>query len=165
MANYTLAQIKSHPSFPFTDFESNPLAFLMLELYWSQLFAELMGDYGKNWSSTIEAEMDGNPIFCATSLSLKREIRVIHKVNRENKPAYPVSVGEGTYYGLQAWLNKGFTVDGRTALNELVLYADLSPETEKEASTLIRLHCIELANEAAVERAIAEYEERVQMPE
>jgi hypothetical protein len=165
MTNYTLSQIKAHPNFPFDDFETNSLSFLMLELYWSQLFSELIGESKKGWQPSLKAELDGNPIFCATSLILKRQLTVIHKTNKDNKPAYPTTTGEGTYYGLQAWLNNGISIDGTTSLNELVLFADLNSITETEALKLIRLHCIELKDESTVEAAIAEYEELVKMPE
>lgn len=165
MAKYTLSQIKSHPDFPFADFESNPLSFLMLELYWAQLFAELMKDNAGDWKSLRKAEMDGNPIFSTTSLALKRQLTVIHKINTNNKPAYPAFVGEGTYYGLQAWLNNGYTADGETPLNELVLYADLSAETEKEAIKFIRSHCLELVDGETMQQNINDYEDRIQMPE
>jgi len=165
MTNYTLKQIKAHPNFPFDDFESNPLSFLMLELYWSQLFFEIIRENRRDWASLIKADMDGNPIFCATSLSLKRQLTVVHKVNKNHKRVYPTVIGERAYYELQAWLNAGHSLDGEIPLNELVLYADLSPAAEREASNLIRLHCIELANETKLEKAIKEYEERVGMPE
>lgn len=165
MENYTLAQIKSHPLFPFSDFESNPLSFSLLRLYWYQLFFELIGESENNWVCVREAEMDGNPIFDAESLVLGRAIRIIHKVNVDNKPIYPLLMGEGAYYQLQAWLNNTPTFDNKISLNELVLYADLSSEAEKEASNLIKLHCVELANKEIVEKAIVEYEKRVKMPE
>jgi len=165
MTQYTLEQIKLHPSFPFSDFENNTLSFLMLELYWGQLFAEKMKDKGKDWSSLREAEMDGNPIFCVTSLSQKRQLKVIQKINEENKPVYPSLQGESAYYPLQAWLNKSRTLDGITALNELVLFADLSSYAEKEALKLIQLHCIDLADIVTVEKAIQDYENRVGMPD
>jgi len=165
MAQYTLEQIKSHPSFPFSDLENNSLSFLMLELYWSQLFSEKMKDEGKNWSSLIEAEMDGNPILCVTSLSQKRQLKIIQKTNEEHKPVYPLLKGEGVYYPLQAWLNNSRTFDGNTVLNELVLFSDLSLHAEKEVLKLIQLHCIDLAGITIVERAIQGYENRVDMPD
>ena len=165
MTQYTLEEIKSHSNFPFADFGSDPLSFLMLELYWSQLFAETMGKNGVGWSSLTEAQMDGNPIFSVTSLSLLRKLRIIHKVNEGNLPAYPASKGEGTHYPLQAWLNNSYTTDGNTALNELVLAADLSSEAEREALKLITLHCIDLADTTTVDNAICDYEDRVGMPD
>ena len=163
MTDYNLAQIKSHASFPFTDFDNNPLSFLMLELYWCQLFKELMGKKGVDWEVAADAQMDGNPILSVASLLHKRKLRVIHKVNEENKPVYPDHVGEGVHYGLQAWLNDGnFNAN---AVNELVVCADLSSFAEQEAINLIRLHCIDLVEEEVVEKAIDEYEVRVCMPE
>ncbi len=44
MSNYTLSQIKAHPNFPFGNFRDNPMSFMMLELYWVELFREVVGD-------------------------------------------------------------------------------------------------------------------------
>ena len=44
MPDYTLSQIKAHPNFPFGDFRDNPMSFLMVELYWVELFSEVVGD-------------------------------------------------------------------------------------------------------------------------
>ncbi|MCF0043635.1 hypothetical protein [Dyadobacter fanqingshengii] len=165
MSDYTLAQIKAHPNFPFSDFEDDDRSFLMLELYWAQLFYEAIKENRQDWACLTKAEMDGNPIFTATSLLLKRQLTIIQKVNRSQKPVYPGTRGEGAFYGLQVWRNNGSTIDGTTSLNELVLYADVSSETEQEALRFIKLHCIDLEDEQVLERAIIAYEKRVNMPE
>jgi hypothetical protein len=165
MPAYTLAQIKAHPNFPFSDFRENPMSFLMLELYWIELFAEVIGDAVSEWNPLSDAEPDGNPILSLVNLSHARALRVIQKVNEDSKPAYPEARGEGAYYGLQAWLNLGRTSDGEVELNELVLFADLEKHTEREARALITLHCVDLAHATVVEEAIRAYENRVGMPE
>lgn len=165
MPAYTLEQIKAHPSFPFADYATNNLSFLLLELYWAQLFAEVMAEALEDWVPIEDAELDGNPILSVASMSHLRALRVIHKVNEESKPVYPATKGEGTFYSLQAWLNEGRTPDGATVLNELVLFAEPAHETEKEASRFIHLHCLEMADSEALERAIGEYESRVGMPD
>ena len=165
MPSYTLSQIKAHPNFPFDDFRDNPLSFLMLELYWVELFAEVVGDTVSEWRPLSDAEPHGNPILSLVNLSHARALRVIQKVNEDLKPIFPDARGEGTYYGLQAWLNIGRTSDGEVELNELVLFADLSEHAEREARALIMLHCVDLAQETVVEEAIRAYENRVGMPE
>ena len=165
MPAYTLSQIKAHPSFPFGDFRENQMSFLMLELYWVELFAEVLGDAVSEWNPLSDAEPDGNPILSLVNLTHARALRVIQKTNDDSRPAFPEARGEGAYYGLQAWLNLGRTSDGEVELNELVLFADLGEHTEREARSLVSLHCVELAQEAVVEKAISAYENRVGMPE
>jgi hypothetical protein len=162
---YTLAQIKSHPDFPFERYQDDSLAFLMLELYWAQMFSELVGENAPDWVPLQAAETDGNPILSVGSLASRRALRVIHKVNEEHKPPYPSLRGEGAYYGLQAWLGSGMDPEGATELDELVLFADLGQNIEADVARLVRLHCIERADLETVERAIYDYEARVEMPE
>jgi len=165
MSSYTLSQIKAHPYFPFRDFRENPMSFLMLELYWVELFAEVVGDAVSEWRALSDAAPDGNPILSFVNDSHARALRVIQKANDDSKPTYPEARGEGAYYGLQAWLNVGRTADGEVELNELVLFADLSEAAEREARSFIKLHCVELAPESVLEKAIKDYEDRVGMPE
>ena len=165
MSRYTLAQIKAHPYFPFTDFRDNPMSFLMLELYWVELFAEVVGNAVSEWQPLSDASPDGNPILSLVNVSHARALRVIQKVNDDSKPMFPDAKGEGVYYGLQAWLNVGRTSDGDVELNELVMFADVSEYAEPEARSFIKLHCVELAPETVVEEAISAYEDRVGMPE
>jgi len=165
MSSYTFMQIKEHPSYPFDDFRDNPLSFLMLELYWVELFAEVVGNDITEWCPFWETEPDGNPILSLKNTSYLRAIRVIQKLNDDSKPMYPDVRGEGAYYGLQAWLNITQTENGESELNELVLFSDTSENAEREARSFISLYCVQLASEADVEDAIVAYENRVGMPE
>jgi len=165
MPTYSLAQIKSHPDFPFAGFRENPLSFLMLELYWTELFRDIAGGILRDWMVLADAAPDGNPILSVVNCSNARALRIIQKVNDEGKPRYPDHQGEGAYYDFQAWLNTGYLSDGEVELNELVLFADVSTQAEREARALIRLHCVELASVAVVEDAIRAFENRVGMPE
>lgn len=165
MPNYSLSQIKAHPDFPFPDFQTNSLAFLMVELYWAQLFEETVGVSTHAWKPTRKPERDGNPIFCVTSLPLKRRFTVIHKTNTNNKPSYPQQSGAGTYYGLQAWTDHTFLNDGQTPLEGLVLAADLQPTTERLVLDFIMQFCIKLDTMDEMERSIAAYENMVKMPD
>jgi hypothetical protein len=62
----TRDQIKNHPLFPFGDFKSNDLAFLLLELYWAELFKSVLTEEGEltldRWQPQSPADRDGNPI-------------------------------------------------------------------------------------------------------
>jgi hypothetical protein len=165
MAQYSFAQIKLHPAFPFLDFRTEPTSFLMLELYWAELFREVVGEALEGWSVLADAEPDGNPILSVYNDGDGRALRVIQKVNDEGKAPLPERQGEGVYYPLQAWLNVASTPDGDAALNELVLFADASELAEAEARALIKLHCVEAAVESTLEAAIRAYEDRVGMPE
>jgi len=59
-----LEQIKQHPDFPFRDFRSDDLQFLMLELYWAELLRDSLpeataADWGPEWAADPS---DGNPM-------------------------------------------------------------------------------------------------------
>ena len=59
-----LAQLRSHPSFPFSGFLKNDLEFLLLELFWVELFRSSLGtpEPIANWTPLYPAERDGSPI-------------------------------------------------------------------------------------------------------
>ncbi len=86
-----LDQIKRHIYFPFRDFRSNDLSFLMLELYWAELFLTVLTESGahqavEKWTPQAPAErMDGNPILVVMDRvsSPLRRLRIIQRFNSE----------------------------------------------------------------------------------
>ena len=165
MSTYSLDQIKSHPNFPFDDFLTNDISFLMVELYWPELFKEIMGDAWGDWIPSQEAARDGNPVFSVHNRTEGRALRVIQKYNEESKPPYPQARGAGAYYGLQPWLGNTLTPDGEEELIELVMASDCSAQSEQENSRFIREHCLNKIAPDRLEELIVEFEQRVGMPE
>ena len=84
----TLDEIKKHPLFPFEQFRTNDAAFLMLELFWTQLAQEVLG---AKLSATavplMEADQeDGNPVLFFRLPDLALAIRVVLTFNDDNLP-------------------------------------------------------------------------------
>lgn len=165
---YDLADIKKHPAFPFGDFEENPLSFLMLELYWAELFRSALGQQVRNWRPLEMAQPDGNPIFTAVHAENGRSVRVIQKRNEDGKPSYPLARGVGAHYPIQAWLNADTPERPSSSTDdrfELVIFADISDEAEKQTRHFTQLHCIEGLSLIEMEKAIVAYEDQVGMPD
>lgn len=166
--NYDLEDIKKHPAFPFADFEDNPLSFLMLELYWAELFRSVLGSQVQNWRPSDMAQPDGNPIFSAVHAHNGRSVRVVQKRNDEGKPSYPSAVGIGAHYPFQAWLNAQTPAPPASSTDdrfELVIFADISDEAEKQTRHFTQLYCIEGLSSDDLEKAIVAYEDKVAMPD
>ncbi len=166
MTKYSLDQIKAHPSFPFTDFRTDTLAFLMVELYWAELAREILGSVIESWQPGQEADgKDGNPILHLYDKTTFRSVRVILKFNDENRSPFPSSKGENTYYSFQPWMSVSMTPDGSAELNELVVAADLTEFAESQTRKFFKLHCLDGASVDDMENAIRDYEIEVGMPD
>lgn len=153
----------AHPNFPFADFASNDVSFLMAELYWRELFRSVMGERLGDWTPIEPAARDGNPMFAAYSPAAGRALRIIQKTNENKKPEYPNTSGEAAYYPVQPWCNKSLTPDGDQELLELVIYSDCSNFSETINRQLITRHCIDQLPVEELERLIRAYENRVGM--
>lgn len=166
MTTYSLQHIKAHPGFPFTDFKTDTLSFLLLELYWAELARDILGEHEQSWRPGQEADgEDGNPILNLYNPKTSRSVRVIQKSNDENRPTFPNSKGEGTYYPFQPWMSGSMTQDGETELNELVMAADLSDVAEKLVRDFFQRHCIDEMSPEDMEASIRDYEIDAGMPD
>ena len=164
MATYSLAQIKAHPKFPFEDFLRDDVSFLMAELYWPELFKDVMQEAVSDWEPYgVPAARDGNPIFSVFSRASGRAFRVIQKFNEDGKPRYPDATGAAAYYPVQPWMNNSLTPRGDQELLELVLFSDCSALAEDINRTFIIHHCVKKQSADEMEKLIALYERRVGM--
>jgi hypothetical protein len=84
----TLDDIKKHPLFPFVKFQTDDAAFLMLELFWTQLAQEALGpDLAATAVPLMEADQkDGNPILFFRLPNPARAIRVVLTFNDDDLP-------------------------------------------------------------------------------
>lgn len=84
----TLDDIKKHPLFPFTQFQTDDAAFLMLELFWTQLAQEALGpELAATAIPLMEADQeDGNPILFFRLPKPARAIRVVLTFNDDLLP-------------------------------------------------------------------------------
>ena len=74
----TLSEIKQHPLFPFKDFKTNDTAFLMLELFWTAIAYEALGEkLSQQCQPIMSANRDGNSILFFWLPKANRAIKVI----------------------------------------------------------------------------------------
>ena len=73
-----LSKLKEHSLFPFLDFEENDESFLLLELFWTSVTYEALGEeVSQDCIPIMDADRDGNPILFFWNTTAKRAIRVI----------------------------------------------------------------------------------------
>lgn len=84
----TLDQIKKHPLYPFLQYQTDDAAFLMLELFWTQLAKEAIGeDLAETAIPLMEAQQsDGNPILFFRLPEPARAVRVVLQSNQDGLP-------------------------------------------------------------------------------
>jgi len=161
-----LRYLKQHPLFPFQGYRADELQYMSLELYWLYLFKEVIGGNASGaWQAwhPPDQEREGNPIFSAVNLELKRGVRVIQHQPEEGQVLY--SQG-GDYFPFQPYLNKGVAEPFAPELEivELCFLADVSEESERRSRELWKLFCVDLVSEPVVEELIQRYEDEVRMP-
>lgn len=172
----TLDQLKRHPLFPFRDFPSNDLSFLLLELYWAELFRDVLaqagGDAGiSNWIPQTPAQRaDANPVLHLTDQSAApfRELRIIQRFNLANLPELdldhpsPVRFTGDAYVPFVPDLTAGaVAADGETPVEELVISSDISEACERLNRQLIVKWCVSRASVEEMREALNQYWEMV----
>jgi len=168
----TLDQIKRHPYYPFRDFRTNDLSFLMLELYWAELFRTVLtesGDYEaiEKWIPQAPADrQDSNPILdlMDRSTSRLRELRIIQRFNTEDLPELdldnpaPIHFSEDAYVPFAPGLTYGATdEDGSTPVDELVISSDISEACERLNREFIKKWCVDRVSVEAMQQALDDY--------
>ena len=150
----TLTEIKRHLSF--RDSVSNDLSFLLLELYWAELFRSVLQDAGEStqdWVPLFPADrLEGNPILHLINRTFEpfRELRIIQHFNTAHFPELnleqlaPVRFTEGVHNPFVPGLTYGATDDdGVTPTDEIVLFSDISEACERLNREFIRKWCVE----------------------
>ena len=166
----TLPEIKRHPSFPFRDFVTEDLSFLLLELYWAELFRSVLQDAGhpaQDWVPMFPADrLEGNPILFLTNRTLQpfREIRIIQNSNPDKLPELnlehlaPMHFTGDAYVPFVPGLTYGATdSDGVTPAEELVLHSDVSEACERLNRSFLRKWCVEHVSVASMQEALNAY--------
>jgi hypothetical protein len=167
----TLDEIKRHPYYPFTNFRSNDLEFLLLEFYWAELFKEIieaLPDHSKHqWTPRTPADRaDGNPIFniIDRSSSPLRSLRIIQRFNTEGLPELdlekpsPVRFTTDAYVPFVPGLTYGATdEDGTTPVEELVISSDISAACEHLNRAIVGRWCVQRAAVPAMQQTLDDY--------
>lgn len=171
-----LDELKRHPYYPFRNFRANDLEFLLLELYWAELFKEIVETLPEQnryqWTPQAPADRtDGNPIFniIDRSKSPVRSLRIIQRFNTEGlpeldleKPA-PVQFTTDAYVPFVPGLTYGATdEDGATQIEELVISSDISSACERLNRTFINQWCVQRIIVPSMQQALNDYWKMVQ---
>ncbi|GEM_PF-1374343 len=166
-----LEQIKRHPDFPFRDFRSNDLQFLMLELYWAELLREILpesvaADWGPEWA----ANPSGSPILSVSNRQVMppRMLRIIQSVNDDRFPELNLETREPVTYRGDVYIPCGPSLtyggidqDLKTPIEELVIFSEVSEVCERMVRDYVRLWCVERVSEKRMEEVEETYEARL----
>lgn len=156
-----LRALMAHRAFPFADWQSNDLSFLMLERFWAEFFRDIVGPTASEWRQRFPIPRDGNPIITVGHPRTRRAFRVIVTVNEDDLPVYPERSDDGSYYLLTAFMNNADELDGLPPWNELGFFAEMNPAMLDDARFFIRAHCVDGASQEEMERWILDYERRL----
>ena len=173
----TLEQIKRHPYYPFRKFRTDDLSFLMLELYWAELFRTVLssGEMGKHliagWMPQSAADRtDGNPIFHVINRSISpfRALRIIQRFNTEGlveldlSKLEPIRFTGDAYVPFVPGLSYGATdTDGTTPIDELLISSDISEPCENLNRTFITKWCLERIPMETMRQDLDDYWKRI----
>jgi hypothetical protein len=168
-----LEEIKRHPYYPFRDFRTNDLSFLLLELYWAELFQTIVSSHDPKkqihtpWNPKSAADRnDGNPIFHVINRTLapSRVLRIIQRFNTEKLPEFdpdhpvPVRFKQDAYVPFVPGLTFGATDDdGTTPIEELVISSDISNACERLNRQMITNWCVEAISAVEMQKSINNY--------
>ena len=168
-----LEQIKAHPLYPFSGFRTDDLQFLMLELYWAELFRGsvpdiAVGDWQPEWPADPE---DGNPILHIANrhITPPRMLRVIQKHNLGQLPELNLRTFDLTYYRDDAYVpfapgltRGGLDEDMVTPIDELVIFSDVCEQCELLFKRYVQLWCVDRTSAQNMEKQIAAFWARVE---
>lgn len=173
----TLDELKRHPYYPFRNFQTDDLAFLLLELYWTALFRRILEEKkkGEQWvgpwvpRSPADRE-DGNPIFSVIdrSVSVPRALRIVQRFNTQGLAELdlgtlsPIRFTGDAYVAFVPGLTYGATDDdGSTPMEELLISSDVSEPCERLNHRLIEKWCVERVSVEEMQKMVDAYWESV----
>lgn len=167
-----LRQIKSHPYFPFRNFRSDDLAFLLLELYWVELFKDIVPPSAvESWRPQFPADRaDGNPILHVInrSMSPPRALRIIQRFNEDRLVELDLDRMSEVRFSGDAYVpfvpgltEEAVDEDGTTPVDELVISSDISESCERLAREFIKAWCVEPMMKTAMRERIDAYWKRI----
>lgn len=146
-----LKEIKQHPNFPFRNFCADDLEFLMLELYWAELFKSVLPqELVDVWSSELPADREGNPILFVVNRSAAspRILRVIVRFNDQHLTELNLDTFETIQFRDDAFvpfvpdLTRGaLDEDMTTPVEELVISSSISDSCERLFREYVKLWC------------------------
>ncbi len=144
-----LEEYRKHPLFPFSDFRTNDASFLLLELFWTQVAREALGD---ELSSKVEplmaCERDNgdepfyNPIMLDFWIpKIRRGAKIELRENYENDVLIEDSSGDQrftAYFSFSAYLQKRGITGPDDEIDQIVFSSDLTNNAIKSVQNGLR---------------------------
>lgn len=160
----TLEQIKAHPAFPFVRFREDEPQYMMVELYWLELWKTVLGPVSAEYVAWLEPDgaQEGNPIFSALHEPPSRGVVIKSKWMEEGQSHWR---GGGRYFPFQPYVARYpvGTEGPEPSVMTLVMLADVSAEAEQHVSEFLRAFCVERVSWEELEAKCAAYESAVGM--
>ena len=164
----TFDEIKSHPHFPFCGFRDDDLEFLMLELYWVEVFRGIVGSArAVAWKPLFPADREeGNPMLhlIERSTPVPRMLRIIQRFNTGGLPELNLDTKDRLMFRGDAYLPfvPGLTwaaVDPETLgpAEELVISSDVTPACERFLRWFLTAWCVDRISVADMDGGISKY--------
>ena len=157
-----LEQLRTHPSFPFTGFMGNDLEFLLLEMFWVELFRSCFENPEQiaYWEPLYPAERDGSPILVMANNRSSRAFRVLMRINKDNLPLYERKAPDvpGKYFlPFDLWLTDILNSTGEKRYSGLVVSTDMSPSALSLAEKAMSAFCKDEFSTERMRSMIDEY--------
>ncbi|GEM_PF-6029886 len=156
-----LEQLRKHPSFPFIHFEENDLEFLLLEMFWIELFRSCFNNPEElaHWKSLYPAERDASPVLVMANDITNRAIHVQLRVNEDNSPIYTAqaSAEANCFLPFDLWLDELFESTGEKRYSGLVISTDMSAQALSFAEKAMTRFCRDLFSAEKTQEMIDQY--------
>jgi hypothetical protein len=152
-----LVDIEKHPLYPFSDFRTNDASFLMLELYWTSVAQEALGDeLSTQVVPTLLADQDKERTGEMPNMlgfwipNLNKGARIMLAENLENLPQpHEAENRFEAFHPIWVWANQNGVYDESHDLNigqgieHIEIAANVALETRNEVSILLRKFFLE----------------------
>lgn len=161
-----LSEIKKHPLFPFADFRKNDASFLMLELFWTQVAQEALGEALSEKCVPLQdcerdVEEEYNPVVLDFWIpEIRRGARVILRENYDNQPYMHDAKGDEKF---TAYFPFCFHHSFRGVsspddeIEQILIHADMSPVAIKTVQEKLQDFLIKACTEEEITKQWSDY--------
>ena len=168
-----ISEFKTHPLFPFMDFRENDASFLLLELFWTVVAKDALGEELTSKCVPLQdcerdIERFYNPVMLDFWIpEMRRGARVTLMENPDNRPYMADAVGDERF---TAYLPFSFHNNVRSVsspddeIDQILIHADMSPEAIDCVSNGIKLFLVDKISKDDVLNLWMQYMEENNFP-